>query len=78
MGLAWMVERAGRDDRWSEAIALGSLAFVGSVKSELGNKAAHRAVEHIDGAYTLREHGQAYDRDLGIESEPRRLENTVY
>ena len=38
----------------------------------------HRAVEHIDGAFTLREHGQAYDRDLGIENEPLRLEATVF
>jgi putative transposase len=74
---AFLAERAGRDDRWSEAIAVGSLAFVESVKSELGSKAAHRAVEHIDGAYTLREPGEAYNRDLGSESEPLRLENTV-
>jgi hypothetical protein len=36
-----------RDDRWSEAIAVGSLGFVESVKSELGNKALHRGVEQI-------------------------------
>jgi hypothetical protein len=74
---ALLPERAGREDRWSEAIAVGSLAFVESGKSELGVKAAHRAVEQIDGAYTLREQGEAYDGDLGSESEPLRLENTV-
>jgi putative transposase len=56
-----------RDDRWSEAIAVGSLAFVESVKSELGSKAIHRAVERIDGAYALREESEAYDGDLCIE-----------
>jgi putative transposase len=30
---------APRDDRWSQAIAVGSLAFVEKVKSELGVKA---------------------------------------
>lgn len=38
-------ERTLRDDRWSEAIAVGNLAFVESVKNELGSKAIHRAVE---------------------------------
>jgi hypothetical protein len=32
-----------RDDRWSEEIAVGSLACVEQVKSELGVKALHRA-----------------------------------
>ena len=48
-----------------------------SVKSELGSRAIHRAVERIDGAYALREESDAYDGDLGIESTPLRLENTI-
>jgi hypothetical protein len=40
-------------------------------------RAAHRAVEQIDGAYTFREPGESYEGDLGRESEPLRLENTV-
>ena len=35
-------EPAVRDDRWSEAIAVGSLAFVETVKNDLGVKARHR------------------------------------
>jgi hypothetical protein len=66
-----------RDDRWSEAIAVGSLVFVESVKSELGGKAMHRRVEQKDGAYTLRERNEAYNGDFSGESEPLRLENTV-
>ena len=31
-----------RENRWSEAIVVGSLAFVENVKSELGSKAMHR------------------------------------
>ncbi|OGA50437.1 MAG: hypothetical protein A3F74_11915 [Betaproteobacteria bacterium RIFCSPLOWO2_12_FULL_62_58] len=47
-------EMAARDDRWSEAIAVGSLAFVNKVKVELGIKAMFREVAKTGGAYTLR------------------------
>ena len=67
-----------RDDRWSEAIAIGSLAFVESIQSELGSKAMHRAVEQKDGAYALREQSEAYNSIMGSESEPLRRENTIF
>ena len=35
-------ELSVRDAQWSEAVAVGSLAFVEKVKSELEFKAAHR------------------------------------
>ena len=35
-------ELSVRDRRWSEAIAVGSLAFVERIKGELGFKALHR------------------------------------
>jgi REP-associated tyrosine transposase len=70
--------RTVRDDRWSEAIAVGSLVFVESVKSELGRRAMHRGVEQKDGAYALRERNEAYNGDFSGESEPLRLENTVF
>ena len=38
-----------RDARWSEAVAVGSLAFVEKVKSELGIIALHRDLEQVDG-----------------------------
>ena len=40
---------AHRDARWSEAIAVGSLAFVEKIKDELGSKAMHREVEQFGG-----------------------------
>jgi hypothetical protein len=49
------VGRRVREDRWSEAIAVGRLSFVESVKGELGSRALHREVEHIEEAYALRE-----------------------
>ncbi len=51
---------AVRDDRWSEAIAVGSLAFVETVKNDLGVEARHRDVIEADGRYTLREPAEAY------------------
>jgi hypothetical protein len=64
--------RPMRDDRRSEAIAVGSLAFVESVKSDVSGRAAHRAVEEKDGACALRERREAYNGDFGGESEPLR------
>ena len=49
-----------RDDRWSESIAVGSLAFIDQVKNELGFKADHRDVIESDGSYMLREPAEAY------------------
>ena len=44
------------------------------MESELGSKAMHRDIEHIDGAYTLREQSEVYDGNLIGDSEPLRLE----
>jgi hypothetical protein len=41
--------------------SLPAVPFVENVKSELGSKAMHRDIEHIDGAYTLREQSEVYD-----------------
>jgi putative transposase len=66
-----------RDDRWSEAIAVGSLPFVENVKSELGIKVLHREVEHIGGRYALRERSEAYGGEFTCENDVLRLENTI-
>lgn len=71
-------ERGGRDDRWSEAIAVGGLGFVESVKGELRSRAMHRAVENTGGGFALREESEAYNSDFGGKSEPLSIENTVF
>jgi putative transposase len=68
---------APRDDRWSEAIAVGSLPFVERVKSDLGIKAMHREVLETDGTYALHEPSEAYTRNLSGENEAIRSENTL-
>ena len=59
--------RGYRDESWSESIAVGSLAFIDEVKSELGFKAAHRDVVESDGSYALRESAEAYGLDFADE-----------
>ncbi len=66
-----------REDRWSEAIAVGSVRFVNTMKRELGYKAKYRDVTEIGGSYTLREPGAAYARTFAAESKALMLDNTV-
>jgi hypothetical protein len=66
---------AVRDDRWSEAIAVGSLPFVENVQNQLGFKAAHRDVIETNGSYALRT-GRAYRLEFAAENEALRSQNT--
>ena len=77
VGQALDGETGVRDDRWSKAIAVGSLAFVDGVRSALGVKAIHREVAQLDGTYTLREKSEAYGGDFASENDPLRLDNTI-
>ena len=66
---------APRDYRWSEALAVGSMAFVERVKNDLGIKAVHRDVLETNGTYALREPSEAYTRNLTGENEALSSEN---
>ena len=70
-------EMARRDDRWSKAIAVGSLDFVDKVRIELGVKAKHREIVQSDGTYTLREESETYGGDFASENDMLRLDNTI-
>jgi putative transposase len=69
--------RALRDNRWSESIAIGSLAFVEKIKSDLGVKAMHRAVVQPDGTYALRELSEPYGREFATENDAPTAANTI-
>jgi putative transposase len=56
-----------RDVRWTESIAVGSLAFIDQVKNELGFKADHRDVIESDGTHSLREPAEAYGLSFAAE-----------
>ncbi len=64
--------------RWSEAIAVGSLAFVERVQNDLGVKAMHREVLQTDKTYALRESAEAYAGNFIGKNEALRSENTVF
>ena len=76
-GSAWD-PAAGRDDRWSESVAVGSKRFVDQVEHELGIQAKHRQVAADDKAYTLRESAQLYMGHFGSENEALRGNNTFF
>jgi len=71
------VTRAQRDVRWSEAVAVGSLAFVEKVKGELGARAIHREFDPVDGGYVLREPTGFYARRFTGDNETLSSENTL-
>lgn len=64
---ALLHEARKRDARWSEALAVGSQAFVEKVKLELALKAMHRDAEEADGTFVLREPAGAYRGSFGGE-----------
>ena len=68
---------AGRDDRWSESLAVGSEGFVEQVKMELGFRAQHRQLAVADGLYTLREPVPPYGDHFDTKNEALRPNNTV-
>ena len=75
---ALLHEAGKRDARWSEALAVGSRAFVEEVKSELALKAQYRDVDEADGSYALREPASAYTDSFGTENSVLRAENAIF
>ncbi len=60
---------AVREDHLPETNALGSLPFVGNVKSELGAKAWHREPAQQGETCTLREQSEIYRGDFASEND---------
>jgi len=71
-------EMVARESRWSEAVAVGSLSFVNTVKSELGFKAAHREVIEQGETYVLREESEAYRSNFAGENQVVSAENARF
>jgi len=67
-----------RDERWSEAIAVGGHAFVETVKRELGIAARHRALAGAGGTHTLREPESRYTPVFPTETGPLRPGNRAF
>ena len=69
---------SGRDDRWSESLAVGSKRFVDTVKSELGIHAKHRKVGAGDETYTLQESVRPYMDYFDSENGALRGNNAIF
>ena len=67
-----------RDDRWSESVTAGTLAFIDQVKNELGFKADHRDVIECDGSYVLQGAAERYALKFAVENEALRSQNTFF
>lgn len=67
-----------RDERWSEALAVGSQAFVERVKRGLAIKARHRDIESAEESFTLRQSPFPYTADFDPENGVLRPKNTVF
>jgi hypothetical protein len=58
---AELAQRPRRDERWSEAIAVGGKEFIERVQRQLGLAATHRKIEASVELHALREEGAAYE-----------------
>jgi REP element-mobilizing transposase RayT len=56
-----LAQRPRRDERWSEAIAVGGKEFIERVQRQLGLAATHRKIEASVELHALREEGAAYE-----------------
>jgi putative transposase len=59
-----LAQRLQRDERWSQALAVGGKTFVDSVQHELGVRGRRREVEGGDVTHALREASNTYDSDF--------------
>lgn len=75
---ALLCDARKRDARWSEALAVGSHAFVENVKRELAMKAKYRDIDEADGSYSLREPANSYTGSLGAKTSVLRTENAIF
>ena len=67
-----------RDERWSEAIAVGSQAFIEKVRLEIRITARYRRVDEANGTYALREPRGAYNASFDAENNTLRPDNTFH
>ena len=69
---------AGRDERWSESLAVGSQAYLDQIKTELGRRASHRRIAESNGIHALREPAASYSARFAGKSDALRPNNTHF
>jgi putative transposase len=68
----------GRENKWTESIAVGSKVFVEDTKEKLGMKAHGREIIGRDGTYQLREASKPYGYHFDHKNDDLRLENGYF
>jgi putative transposase len=66
----------GREPEWTDAIAVGSEAFVDEIRDKLQARQMGRKVREVGGHYELREQGAAYNAHFAPEKVLLSTENT--
>jgi putative transposase len=74
---ALAADRVNREDRWSESIAVGSAAYVETVKRELDLKARGRRIAEQGDVFALREPAIPYRAGFRPKNAPLRQENAL-
>ena len=69
-------ERHGREEEWTDSIAVGNRAFVEKVKTLLGFRAKGRKIKRIGEGYQVREGPGPYNAFFRAEKEDIGLKNT--
>jgi len=67
-----------RDTKWTESVAVGNMQFIGTVREELGIRAAGRDIIKRGASYELREPGVSYSYDFGVKNGTLSPENTYF
>jgi len=75
-GIHVLVKR--REPEWTDAIAVGSEAFVDKIRDKLQARPMGRKVREVGGHYELREQGAAYNAHFAPEKVLLNTENTYY
>ena len=66
----------GREPEWTDAIAVGSEAFVDEIREKLQARQMGRKVRDVNDHYELREQGAAYNAHFAPEKVPLSAGNT--
>ena len=67
-----------RQEKWSEAVCVGSEGFVKKLKHQLGSEALGRKVKADSESYVLREPDTSYDVSFEAEKESLSMDNGVF
>ena len=67
-----------RQSKWTENVAVGDMQFIGTVREELGIRAAGRYIIKSGASYELQEPTLSYSYDFGLENGTLSPENTYF